>query len=426
MKRSLAAWLAYAESTHPRSIAMGLERVRQVGQALGVLPWRVPSIIVAGTNGKGSVTAGCERILLRHGHRVGAGFSPHLTHFGERIHVDGEPAAEALMVAGFEAVDAAREATPLTYFEFATLVSLWCWRETGMTHTVLEVGLGGRLDAFNVVDAAVAVVTSIGLDHQEWLGDSREQIGVEKAGVLRPGQAVVLGPDMPSSVLARARTLACRVACYGSDFVVDRHADRLCLHAVSEPWRDALVDVDGVSMDARLAPQNLALAVEACAALSKLRRDATQAAIEEANLPGRMEWFLHANRRIVLDIAHNVDGARFLAERLRRQGRTPRVAVMGNLADKDTAGIATAMKALVSTWIAVPTAGPRGQSAETTADAVGGAVGTPVPAAMSVAAALADALACTRDDDVILVFGSFAVVEAARECLLNGRSAEAP
>ena len=417
MNRTLDEWLAHAEKVHPRSIVMGLERVQLVGARMGLLPWTIPSIIVAGTNGKGSVTVGCEQLLLAHGRRVGAGFSPHLHVFNERVRINGVPLDDASLCAGFEAVEAGRGDTPLPFFEYATLVSLWCWRAAQVEFAVLEVGLGGRLDAFNVVDAQVAVVTSIGLDHQELLGATRELIGGEKAGVFRRRQRVVLGREMPASVVSRAAELDCQMVTSAEQFTVAEDPRWLTITLRGGAWDQQAAAINGVPLAARLAPHNLGLAVMACAALFALKQDATRVAVGRAFLPGRMETIDYQGRRFVLDIAHNPDGAVFLANRLRQLELAPELLIMGNLVDKDSTGIATAFAQRVQAWIAVSTDGPRGQDAGATAAAIRAAGGGRIDLAGSVEAAIQEAVNAVPPDGVILVFGSFAVVAAARQVL---------
>ncbi len=417
MNRSLTEWLTYAEAVHPRSIVMGLERVQLVGSRMGLLPWTIPSIIVAGTNGKGSVTVGCEQILLAHGRRVGAGYSPHLHVFNERVRIDGMPLDDAALCEGFGAVEAGRGDTPLTYFEYATLVSLWCWRVAQVEFTVLEVGLGGRLDAFNVVDAQVAVVTSIGLDHQEYLGDTRELIGREKAGVFRRRQRVVLGRDMPASVIEKAAELDCQVVASAEQFSVADDPRWMTIKLRGGVWDQQAQAIDGVPLATRLAPHNMGLAVMACAALFDVKRDAVRAAVGRAFLPGRMENIDYQGRRFILDIAHNPEGAQFLASRLRLLELAPKLLIMGNLIEKDSQGIAAPFVARVPAWIAVSTDGPRGQDAGVTAAAIRAAGGARIDLAGSVEAAIQEAVSRVPLDGVILVFGSFAVVAAAREVL---------
>jgi dihydrofolate synthase / folylpolyglutamate synthase len=417
LNRSLNEWLTHAETVHPRSIAMGLARVQLVGTRMGLLPWTIPSIIVAGTNGKGSVTVSCEQLLLAHGRRVGAGYSPHLHVFNERVRINGVPLEDADLCAGFCAVETGRGDTPLTYFEYATLVSLWCWREADVEFTVLEVGLGGRLDAFNVVDAQVAVVTSIGLDHQEYLGDTRELIGREKAGVFRRRQRVVLGRDMPVSVIDAAAELDCQVVISGEHFTVADDPRWLTIKLRGGAWDRQAAAIDGAPLATRLAPHNVGLAVMACAALLELEVQAARAAVGRAFLPGRMEAIDYQGRRFILDIAHNPHGAQFLANRLQQLQLAPRLLIMGNLVEKNSEGIAAAFTERGPAWIAVSTEGPRGQDAGTTAAAIRAAGGARIDLAGSVAAAIQEAVNRVPPDGVILVFGSFAVVAAARDVL---------
>jgi dihydrofolate synthase/folylpolyglutamate synthase len=201
-KASLSQWLDRLEKLHPSVMDLGLERVGSVAQSLQLLPVPVPVIAVSGTNGKGSTSAVLEAILVEVGLKVGVCSSPHFERFNERIRVGGAEVADSLIVDAFEQIDVARGATSLTYFEFATLAALVVFREVAVDIMVLEVGLGGRLDAVNIVDASVAVLTSIGLDHQQWLGDTRELIAVEKAGIFRRGRAAVIAePDPPSSLI---------------------------------------------------------------------------------------------------------------------------------------------------------------------------------------------------------------------------------
>ena len=194
-------WLAHISSQHEQVIDMGLCRMQDMVQRLDLACPAPKVITVAGTNGKGTTATAIEALLLAHGLSVGTTLSPHINRFNERIRISGVQASDAKICAAFAAVDAVRRDLPLTYFEFSALAALWCFKDAAVDVAILEIGLGGRLDAFNVVDADIAVITSIGLDHQEYLGDTRELIGAEKAGILRAGQQqVILGADMPQSV----------------------------------------------------------------------------------------------------------------------------------------------------------------------------------------------------------------------------------
>ncbi|MEQ8860204.1 MAG: bifunctional tetrahydrofolate synthase/dihydrofolate synthase [Pseudomonadales bacterium] len=414
--RSLDDWLHHAEGVHALGIDMGLERVGQVADRLGfVAPERRPaprSVIVAGTNGKGSTCIALETLLIRAGLRVGTTLSPHLHRFNERVRIDGEEVDDGALCDAFAAVEEARSQIPLTYFEFSALVALCCFRSAAVDLAILEVGLGGRLDAFNLVSADVAIVTSIGLDHQAYLGDDLEGIGREKAGVLRRGQHVVLGRDVTRSVTRAATDLACTVRRLGEDFhALERALDwdfRGTLRA------DRLRRGD-------LAPHNCALALEAAAWLGELPEGSAEA-LASVRMPGRCEtWRLQAagRRLLVVDVAHNPAGAGFLRQQLalRWPGRRF-VAMTGMLADKDSAGVASAMADAVRAWVCVPTPGPRGLAAADLAARLGAdervvTAGDPVDG-------LEQALSLCQPGDAILAFGSFSLVERVRNLLAGG------
>ena len=215
----LQQWLAYIERQHPRTIELGLERVREVATRLGLERPAAQVVSVAGTNGKGSTVAFIEAIARAGGWKVGAYTSPHLLRYNERVRIDGREASDEALAGAFAAVEAARGSTPLTYFEFGTLAALWLFQRAGLDLAVLEVGLGGRLDAVNLVDADVAVITTVDIDHTDWLGSDRESIGAEKAGIARPWKPLVLGEvDSPSSVLRHAYAIGANALRLGSDF----------------------------------------------------------------------------------------------------------------------------------------------------------------------------------------------------------------
>ncbi len=405
----LAGWLERIGVEHPRGVLRGLDGVRVVGERLGVLPPAPTTIVVAGTNGKGSTTVFAEHLLLAAGRSVGTTTSPHVHVFNERIHINGEAASDAAIVAAFDAVEAARGDVGLSYFEYATLAALLAITRAQVDFAVLEVGLGGRLDAVNAVDADVAVITSIGLDHQQYLGNTRHIIGAEKAGVLRRGRPVVVGePSPPASVLARARELRAPVYLAGRDFGqgdgvlwYERGRDRQRFH-----YRCGAID-----------PTNAATALQA---VQVAGRQVDQAALDQAAVtvrnPGRCEVLRRDERTWVLDVAHNPDGARFFANQLRRRFPGRRMAgIVGCLADKDVAGIVAPLKPLVSEFAYVSTTGERGRGAESCRAAAGdlAAFAGSLDAAMTRLA---------RANDVILAFGSFDLVERLRRRLLAQRA----
>ena len=417
-ERNLTEWLGHMEALNPASIDLGLERVREVGERMEVLAPASVSVIVAGTNGKGSTCVCLERILLASGRRTGCTLSPHLESFRERVRINGVEADSATLCAAFEAVEAARGDLALTYFEYSCLATLFCFKAAAVDVAILEVGLGGRLDAFNIVDAQVAVVTSIGLDHMAYLGDSCEAIGAEKAGVFRTGQHIVLGNEMPDSVLAAAARATASPMRWGEGV-------RLSAENSSADFPTWHVEVDGRRFSGlpsgALPTENCALATAAaCAVDAVMGEDRVDAPCvrqgwSEAWLPGRLEAFTAAERQWLVDVAHNPLGAAFLNLEVPRRFPGCRVvAVFGNLHDKDSRAVCQALDGLVRHWVLVDTTGPRGLSAEDLSDRCGG---FECSVAGDLGAGLALAHSLTEPSDVILAFGSFAVAQAARSRL---------
>jgi dihydrofolate synthase/folylpolyglutamate synthase len=406
----LEDWLRWQEALHPQPIALGLERVAAVAARLG-LPGQAPlTFTVAGTNGKGSTCALLAEACLAAGHRVGCYTSPHLLRYNERVAVNGEAAPDAVLTGAFAAVERARAGTALTYFEFGTLAALWVFREAAVAVRVLEVGLGGRLDAVNIVDADCAVVTSIGLDHVEYLGPDREAIGREKAGILRAGRpAVCSDPRPPRSIAAHARALGASLWQFGRDFHVQPAADAWNWHGPGRHYK-------------KLPPPALAGAAQmdnaagVVAALERVRERlevpeaAIRAGLARLRLPGRFE------RRgdVVLDVAHNVEAARVLADNLRSIAPGGFRFVMGMLSDKPVEGFTAALAPLAASFDVASLPPPRGLPAAQLAVRVA-AAGVPVRAHDSVAAALAAARAGAGAG--VVVCGSFLTVAAAVEAL---------
>ena len=414
MSDSLAAWLERIERQHPKSIELGLDRVRAVAQRMGLQRPAARVITVAGTNGKGSTVAFVEAIARAAGWRVGAYTSPHLLAYNERVRIDGRDADDAVLVAGFEAVDAARADTPLTYFEYGTLCALWLFQRARLDLAVLEVGLGGRLDAVNLVDADVAVVTTVDLDHMDWLGADRESIGFEKAGIARPSKPLVLGEDdPPSRVLGHAYAIGAPAIRANCDFFFEP------IDADSWRWRELGYAVE-LPRPRLAAPAQLRNAATAIAALRALGRPLPQVAIATgiatAQLPGRLQRFDRNGVAIVVDVAHNPQAARELAAWLRQApiaGRT--WAVFAALGDKDLTGVVAAVADDFDRWwlAGLEDAGARGLAVDAFAQRLSGtaaAVGEPHP---DVAAALQAALAQASAGDRIVVFGSFHTAAAA-------------
>jgi dihydrofolate synthase/folylpolyglutamate synthase len=413
---TLQEWLGWQEQLHPRSIDLDLERVRAVAERLALRSLRCPVITVGGTNGKGSCVAFLESILTAAAYRVGTFTSPHLVRYNERIRLAGREVTDAELIAAFERIDAARGDTSLTFFEFNTLAALFLFQQERFDALVLEVGLGGRLDAVNIVDPDVAVLTSVGLDHCDWLGTTLEAIGREKAGIFRPGRPAVLGSrDMPESVFETARTLGAELRVPGVDY-------RCAVDGEVWHWQGREQTLNNLPLPHLAGRQQLANAATALAALAELRTrlplasDHVATGVRQVRLRGRFE-IVKGNPEWILDVAHNPAAAEILAQGLRdhpRAGRT--LAIIGILADKDAAGVVKPLQPEVDTWIATSVASARGVSAAEFKERVGAAAQSWQEAA-SVTAACELALTLAAPADRIVVFGSFHTVGPAIEWL---------
>jgi dihydrofolate synthase/folylpolyglutamate synthase len=419
---TLAAWLAYLETLHPKAIAMGLDRVRAVAAHLDATV-ACPVVTVTGTNGKGSTCAMLEAVLRCAGYHVGLYASPHLLRYNERVRIDGRDATDAELVAAFHAVEDARCATraddgepiPLTYFEFGTLAALWLFRHAPLDVLVLEVGLGGRLDAVNIVDTDVAVVTSVAMDHMDYLGPTREHIGREKAGIFRAGRpAVCADPDPPASLVAYAEALGTPLTLQGRDYGF------LAQGAQWQYWGPA-GKRHGLPHPALRGRYQLANAATALAVLDLLKPrlpvpgGAVREGLLAVDLPGRCQ-VLPGRPTVVLDVAHNPHAAHALAAALGEMGFHPQTfAVFGMLADKDIAGVVAAVRPRVDRWFAATLPGPRGASAAMLCAELerSGVAPAAIRRCDDVAAALAAAREQAGEADRIIVFGSFLTVAAA-------------
>ncbi len=406
----LAEWLARLETRQDGpGIRLGLERVREVWAAMRLDPAFV-ILTVGGTNGKGSTCALLDAMLRAAGYRVGLYTSPHLLRYSERVRIDAEEAPAADLVDGFDAVEAARGAVALTYFEHATLAALWLFCRRGVDVAVLEVGLGGRLDAVNVLDADCAVVCSVDLDHQEYLGPDRESIGFEKAGIYRPGRpAICADPDPPARLIAHAGAIGARLSCLGREFDLE-------IGAAGWNWRMGEARLDDLPPPALAGgAHQYRNAAAAVAALHSLRdrltlpRRAIEQGLRSARPRGRFECIGDSPRRIV-DVAHNPHAARALADSLARSPAPGRlIAVLAMLADKDIDGVVAALAGQVSVWHAASLPGPRGAPADRIAAAIATAGGRCMTHA-DVASAWRAANQEAGGADTILAFGSFYTV----------------
>ena len=426
--RDLDAWLAHIERQHPRSIAMGLERVGKVASHLRLGKPARQVIVVGGTNGKGSTVAFIEAMGRAAGWRVGAYTSPHLLRYNERVRIDGREAADAELVTAFEAVEQARLAVDvaegglaLTYFEYGTLAALWLFERAELDLAVLEVGLGGRLDAVNLVDADVAVITTVAIDHSDWLGEDREAIGREKAGIARAWKPLVLGEtDPPSSVLRHAYAIGASAIRADSDFFAEP------VDTGQWRWREPGFELHlpHPRLAAPVQRRNAATAIAALRALDVPPVDeALIQGVAQADLPGRLQRFRREGIEVLVDVGHNPQAAAELAAWLDASavdGVT--LAVFAALEDKDVAGIVAAVRGRVSAWFlaGLEEAGPRGQSADALASRVDEAAVAMAPRHSTVAQALAAALHTAEAGDRILVFGSFHTAAAALAWLHSG------
>jgi dihydrofolate synthase/folylpolyglutamate synthase len=414
MPQSLSDWLAYIERQHPQSIAMGLGRVREVAVRMGLGRPARRVVTVAGTNGKGSTIAFIEAIARAAGWKVGAYTSPHLLTYNERVRIDGRDAEDVALVEAFEAVETARGATLLTYFEYGTLAALWLFERSDLDLVILEVGLGGRLDAVNIVDPDVAVITTVDLDHQDWLGDDREQIGAEKVGIARAWKPLVLGEDdPPSSVLGHAYAIGASAIRAGSDFLFEP------LDARRWHWREPGFEIE-LPLPRLTAPAQMRNAATAIAALRALDIDIPDNAWAEgvaaAHVPGRLQRFPRDGIEVVIDVGHNPQAAREIAAWLRAHpaaGRTH--AVYAALAGKDVVGVVSALADWIDTWhlAGIDDAGARGEPVEVFVRRLQDTVAASGTRHAQVADALASAVAQATTGDRVLVFGSFHTAAAA-------------
>ncbi len=422
-ERTLAAWLDYLERLHPSTIDLGLDRVRTVAQRMH-LRFSCPVITVGGTNGKGSTCALLEAILRAAGYRVGCYTSPHLLRYNERVRLDGVEAADAELVAAFECVEEARQGVSLTYFEFGTLAAASMFRDAQVDAAVLEVGLGGRLDAVNLFDADCAVITSIGLDHLDYLGPTREHVGFEKAGIFRGGRpAIVAEADPPHTVIDQAAGVGAQL------FLIDRDFGARASEASWTYW-SWLGRRSGLPWPALRGAYQLGNASAALAALECLRErlpidmGAVRRGLVEVELPGRFQVW-PGQPAIVLDVAHNPQAAERLAENLRRmhvRGRT--FAVFGMLKDKDVEGVVRATASQIDQWFLSPLPGVRGADLARLQGALSAASADAQGSAHhDVQSAFRAARERAGPDDRIVVFGSFLTVGAVSQLLMPGRRA---
>lgn len=402
-------WLRWQETLHPRTIDLGLERVRTVLRRLQPAPPSYTVITVGGTNGKGSCVAFLDAMLRASGYRVGAYTSPHLLRYNERIRINGVAVDDAALCEVFARIDAARGDVSLTYFEFGTLAALELFRAAGIDIAILEVGLGGRLDAVNVVDAAAALIVSIALDHTDWLGADRDSIGYEKAGVYRPDRpAICADPNPPPRLMGYAMNIGARLLCVNRDYHFTRTGS-------TWRWRSGELRLDDLPLPALAGDHQLGNAAAALMTLASLYDqlsvppEAIHIGLASAELlgrfqivPGPVEW--------ILDVAHNPHAAAVLADQLQARSCTGRTwAIIGLLADKDAQGVTEALTGTVHAWYAITLAGPRGRTSSELA-ALLRTTGAHAEAIADIQDACQAARTAAHPGDRIVVLGSFHTV----------------
>lgn len=410
----LVGWLARLERLHPSEIDMGLERVAEVAARLAVLEPAPLVFTVTGTNGKGSTCAALDSLLRHAGLRSGCYASPHLVQYNERVSIDGQPVSDADLCAAFEAIEQARGTISLTYFEFGTLAALWLFKRAELDAVVLEVGLGGRLDAVNVVDADVAVVTSIGLDHSDYLGDDRDSVGYEKAGILRQARPLVCSEtDLPPRFLQQVSALQVSMLQRGREYGwTSGREGRWALFGKSAEQSNRHIDVPPV----RLPRDNLCSAVQAFwAAGLDMSDEKIAAGLVDAFVPGRLDQrtllWKGQSRELCLDVGHNPQAAAFLAAHLASRP-VRRRAVFGLLADKNLDGILQQLRSQFGSWAVAPLPSPRSYVAQDLAEQLS-AAGETAAAFASIGEAIAYQLDNTTTETEIVIFGSFFCVSEA-------------
>jgi len=419
---TLDAWLTRLEAMHPKAIDMGLARVQQVKEAMQ-LQFACPVIIVGGTNGKGSTCAMLEAILLRAGYHVGLYTSPHLLVFNERMRIDGQSIDDARLIAAFEKIESARGEVSLSYFEFTTLAAMQLFADAGLDAVIFEVGLGGRLDAVNVLDADVAIVTSVDIDHTEYLGDTREKIGFEKAGIFRSGKAAICGdPVPPDSLVQHAEKIGADLWLFNRDFNYAGDKQQWNFSARGSR-RNALAYPALRGANQLLNASSVLAALEALRLSLPVSAQDVRSGLATVELAGRFQ-ILPGTPLVILDVAHNPHAAATLAQNLDNMGFHPYTyAVFGAMQDKDIEGVIAHLKGRIDHWCVTDLPLPRAATATEIKDklqALDDALTEAdsehtVQTFASPAHAFANALSRAGENDRIAVFGSFLTVAGVME-----------
>lgn len=417
----LSDWLAWQETLHPSTIDLGLERLNRTLQRLGWLRPACPVITVAGTNGKGSCVALLSCMLSEGGYRVGTFTSPHLLEYNERITLDGREVSDASLMAAFERIDAVRGTDTLTFFEFNALAALLVFETACLDAIVLEVGLGGRLDAVNAVDADVALVTSIALDHCDWLGPDLESIGREKAGIFRSGRPAIFGaPEMPDSIAEAANAVGARLLRIGHDFTHTQAGEHWSWRGTTQQWNDLPAPALAGAVQFDNAAAVLAV-LENLAGRVPVDRAAIVRGLLNVRLPGRFQIFHSGAIEWIVDVAHNPAAARVLAQTLAlhppQQAGARTFAVCGILGDKDIEGVAAELRDSFDGWVIVKPASARAIDASVLADRLRICSVPVATVAADVASGCVAARSLARPGDRIVVFGSFLTAGPALQWL---------
>ena len=403
---SLQQWLKYIEQAHPKTIDLGLSRISQVGSRGGLLNFTLPIVMVSGTNGKGSTVAILAKLLLDSGKRVGTYTSPHLHHFNERIQINGQSLQDEQLCEAFSQIEILRENTQLTFFEFTTLAAFWLFQkhQHELDILILEIGLGGRQDAVNVITPDLAIITSIGYDHQEYLGQTLDSIAFEKAGILREGIPVVLSRDAQiTSLLEQAEILHNRLYVEDKDFAYERSEWRFRGKVVK------LTDIYLPSNSVSLAMAAYTILGEHYFSLADLCLIAPR--LEKCMMKGRFERMIFNKTLIVFDVAHNPQGATWLANRIKSLNCQGKIyAVWSSLRDKDLSGIIEPLKEIVDVWCVGAICQTRASTTQSLCNALLRCNVNDVCEFSTVTEAFHSTMEMVQAEDMVVVFGSFYAV----------------
>jgi dihydrofolate synthase/folylpolyglutamate synthase len=415
---SLTEWLTWQESLHPLPIDLGLERVKRVFESLKKIPFQGVTITVAGTNGKGSTVAYLEQFYFASGHKVGAYTSPHILRYNERIKINGKPVSDELICAAFEQIDLARGETSLSYFEFSTLAALLIFSQQNVAVQILEVGLGGRLDAVNIVDADIAIVTSIAIDHVEYLGQTREEIGLEKAGVFRPNTpAIISDLKPPASLLNYANEHNVLVLRLGETFFYEKHGETWTWQGMAQ----TISDLPNPALKGNHQFRNASAAIFATQCLANrlpVSESSLKMGLKNVKLAGRFQ-LIDSEIPVLLDVGHNPQAVQTLVDYIADNFPNRCIhAIFSIMKDKDIVGILNLMKPVVSDWFFAPL--PQNPRAITKSVMREMFDQCQISAANTNFQNFAQAFAAAKNvaqvGDLILVFGSFFLVS---ECSAN-------